>query len=88
MEYLERGEEAMEQLGLTWNRRRYLRYAAKSYRIALVSEAKHLIYVESTGAISICIVEAEVPRFLQAAHKDHRHYSDTLTLDYLIGRAY
>ena len=88
VEYLRGGEEALEKLQLPRNRRRYLRKIAKSYILPGAHEPQLLKYIESTGARSICLVEAEVPRYLQAAHEDHGHHADALTLDFLIGRAY
>ena len=46
------------------------------------------MYKETTGALSICLTEAEIPRYLHAAHEDHRYYTAALTLDFLIGRVY
>ena len=86
LKYLTGGEGAME--GLSRNRRKYLRQAAKSHIVPKAHEPQYLRYIESTGAQSICLTEAEIPRYLYAAHEDHRHHAAWLTLDYLVGRAY
>ena len=88
IEYLQGGEAKMEEMKVPKNRRRAVRYKAKSFRLPSHSERKHLRYIETTGASSICIIEEEIPRFLRAAHEDHGHYAAALTLDYLMGRVY
>ena len=88
MAYLARGEDAMENLGLPKNRRRYLRTAAKDYRMPGPDDPQVLMFVEANGVASVCVTELEKSRWLMAAHEDHGHHSPSLTLDYLIGRAY
>jgi hypothetical protein len=88
VDYLEGGEEKLAKAEVPQNRRRALRHKAKSFRLPYPSESKHLRYIETTGADSICIVEEQIPQFLKAAHEDHGHYAAALTLDYLIGRVY
>ena len=53
-----------------------------------VYEPQYLRYVENTGAQSVCLTEAEIPRCLHAVHDDYRHCAAALTLDFDIGRAY
>lgn len=36
----------------------------------------------------MCIVESYVDRILKATHEDHGHFAPSLTLDFLVGRAY
>ena len=86
VEYLVGGEDAMEAADVPRSRRKYLRKAAKAYRLPNSNESRSLRFIENNGSVSICIVEDEVSRFLQAAHEDHGHYAPALTLDYLIGR--
>lgn len=88
VEYLEGGEDVLNQNSLSRNRKRYLRQAAKSFRLPYHSESRVLRYTEKNGTTSVCITEVEVPRFLHAAYEDHGHYAASLTLDFLIGRAY
>ena len=88
IQYMQGGEPALEALKLSRNRKRYLRFIAKSYRLPEPHEVPVLKYYESTGAESPCLIEAEIPRFLHAAHEDHGHHAAALTLDFLIGRAY
>ena len=88
IKYMQGGEEALEEMQLTRNRKRYLRFIAKSYRLPEAHKVPILKYYKSTGAESPCLIEAEIPRFLNAAHKDHGHYTAALTLNFLIGRAF
>ena len=88
IEYMRGGEAAMDKMELPRNRRRYLRFAAKSYRLPEAHETQVLRYKETTGAESICLTEVEIPRYLNAAHEDHGHHAAALTLDFLMGRAY
>lgn len=88
IQYMRGGEAAIGEMQLPRNRQRYLREASKRYRLPESHESQILRYTENTGAESICLIEAEVHRFLHAAHEDHGHHAAALTLDFLMGRAY
>ncbi len=88
VDYLRGGEEAMNELGLSRNRKKYLRKRAQSYVWPEPHEPQILKFIEATGARSTCLIEEEIPRFLHAAHEDHGHFASALTLDFLMGRAY
>ncbi len=86
VEFLQKGIFALE--GLDRNRRRQIIRKSKRFVLTTIPEIPALKYEENNGSFSLCIIEAEVPRFLKAAHEDHGHYAAALTLDFLIGRAY
>ena len=86
MEYLEGGEERLEEMGVHRSRKKALKNQAKFFHQD--SDTKLLYFIATNGPRSICLVESEIQRFLRAAHEDHGHYASSLTLDYLIGRAY
>ena len=88
IDYLESNETRTKELKISRNRRKALRYLTKFYRLSFSTEDKHLRYVKVTSANNICLTEEEISRFLKATHENHDHYVFTLTLDYLMSKAY
>ena len=86
IEYLQNGISALE--GLNRNQRRQLVRKAVRYTLSPATDIPMLRYEEHNGARSICLIEEEIPRFLNAAHEDHGHYAAQLCLSFLVGRAY
>ena len=86
VEYLQKGLPALE--GLNRNQKRQLVWKAQRYSLSEATDIPMLRYREHNGALSICLVDEEIPRFLNAVHEDHGHYTAQLCLNFLMGRAY
>lgn len=84
--HLEKGILSLE--GLDRNRRRQIIRKAKRYVLSKDGNVPSLCYRESNEALSLCILDSEIERFLAAAHENHGHFAAELSLDFLIGRAY
>lgn len=86
VEYLQTGPPAIEELDR--NIKRHIIRKAKRYRITGGRDDAVLRYHENNGSMSLCLIEEEISRFLNAAHEDHGHFGAALAMDYLVGRAY
>ena len=86
MEYFEGGEDRLRELKMHRSRIKAIKNQAKN--VHLCFDTKLLYFTETNGRRSICLVESEVDRFLRTVHENHGHFSQSLTLDYLIGRVY
>ena len=88
IEYLTENEKIIIAMKLFRNRKRVLKHLTKNYRLFSSSEIKHLKYIERNEAFNICIIEKEMKNYLKTTHENHDHFATTLTLNFLIERAY
>lgn len=73
---------------LNCNRREQIIQKAKRYILSKDGDISSLCYCENNGTLSICILDSEIKQFLAAAHKNHRHFTVELSLDFLINQTY
>ena len=88
IEYLTENEKIIVAMKLFKNRKKILKHLTKNYRLLSSFEIKHLKYIERNEALNICIIEKKVKSYLKTTHENHDHFVTTLTLNFLIERAY
>lgn len=88
IKYLQKDEEILNKLGLSRNRKQYLRKIIKFYILSTIYKSQLLRFIKNIEIKSIYLIEAEISRYLHATYKNHDYHVVTLTLNYLIDRAY
>lgn len=79
-------EVKMKKLIISRTRHKTLKNRVKKHQLSF--EKRHLYFIEAIEIRSICLLEKKIDQFLKATHENHEHFASTLTLDYLIERAY
>lgn len=78
MEYLQHG--TVELKGMNPSQRRRLLRKAHKHSKSVPTEILMLLYCENNCGMSLCLVEEDIPRFLNAAPEDPGHFAAQLCL--------
>lgn len=70
------------------NQCRQLVRKSQQYTLSDLINIPMLQYHKKNGSKSIYLIQMEIPRFLEVAHKDHGNFPAQLSLSFLIGQAY
>ncbi|KAE8361450.1 hypothetical protein BDV27DRAFT_133011 [Aspergillus caelatus] len=72
---------------LSRHERKALERNCSRYKL-INNHERHLMWQETNGRWSRCIVEEEIAHILTVFDEDHGHYADAITFDAMIGKVY